>query len=75
MRERPVQPATAVAGEVALSGRLRAAVRAERRLLEATRLGFARVITGPGRSSGEGQAKGLVVARDIGEALRLSLEA
>jgi DNA repair protein RadA/Sms len=75
MRERPVQPATAVAGEVALSGRLRAAVRAERRLLEATRLGFARVITGPGRSAGEGQATGLVVARDIGEALRLSLEA
>ena len=75
MRERPVKPATAVAGEVALSGRLRAAVRAERRLLEATRLGFARVITGPGRSSGEGPTKGLVVARDIGEALRLSLEA
>ena len=74
MRERPVKPATAVAGEVALSGRLRAAVRAERRLLEATRLGFARVITGPGRSSGEGQAKGLVVARDMGEALRLALE-
>ena len=74
MRERPVTPATAVAGEVALSGRLRAAVRAERRLLEATRLGFERVITGPGRSSGEGQVKGLVVARDVGEALRLALE-
>ncbi len=74
MRERPVKPATAVAGEVALSGRLRAAARAERRLLEATRLGFARLITGPERSSGEGRATGLVVARDIGEALRLALE-
>ena len=74
-RERPVRPATVVAGEVALSGRLRAAVRAERRLLEASRLGFERVITGPGRSSGEGRATGLVVARDIAEALRLSLEA
>ena len=74
MRERPVKPATAVAGEVALSGRLRAAVRAERRLLEATRLGFARLITGPERSSGEGQATGLVVARDVAEALRLALE-
>ena len=31
-RERPVRAATVVAGEVALSGRLRAAVRAERRL-------------------------------------------
>ena len=74
LRERPVQAATAIAGEVALSGRLRAAVRAERRLLEATRLGFARVITGPARSSGEAPAKGLVVARDVGEALGLALE-
>ena len=73
-RERPVRAATVVAGEVALSGRLRAAVRAERRLLEASRLGFERVITGPARASGDGPASGLVVARDIGEALRLSLE-
>ena len=50
-RERPVRAATVVAGEVALSGRLRAAVRAERRLLEASRLGFERVITGPARAS------------------------
>ena len=42
--------------------------------MEATRVGFARVITGPGRSSGEGHAKGLVVGRDVGEALRLALE-
>ena len=75
LRERPVRAATAVAGEVALSGRLRAAVRAERRLMEASRLGFERVITGPGRSSGEASSGGLVVARDIGEALRLALEA
>ena len=73
-RERPVRAATVVAGEVALSGNLRAAVRAERRLLEASRLGFERVITGPARASGDGPASGLVVARDIGEALRLSLE-
>ena len=74
-RERPVRAATVVAGEVALSGRLRAAARAERRLLEASRLGFERVITGPARASSDGPASGLVVARDIGEALRLSLEA
>jgi DNA repair protein RadA/Sms len=74
-RERPVRPATVVAGEVALSGRLRAAMRAERRLLEASRLGFERVITGPARAMGDGPASGLVVAPDIGEALRLSLEA
>ncbi len=74
-RERPVRAATVVAGEVALSGRLRAAIRAERRLLEASRLGFERVITGPGRAGGEAHGKGLVVARDIGEALQLALEA
>jgi DNA repair protein RadA/Sms len=73
LRERPVRGATALAGEVALSGRLRAAVRAERRLFEASRLGFERLITGSGRSSGDGPVAGLVVARDIGEALRLSL--
>ena len=74
LRERPVRAATAVAGEVALSGRLRAAVRAERRLLEASRLGFERLVTGAGRASGDGPPAGLVVARDIGEALRLTLE-
>ena len=74
-RERAVRPASVVAGEVALSGRLRAAARAERRLLEATRLGFERVITGPGRGSDGRGPSGLVVARDIGDALRLALEA
>jgi DNA repair protein RadA/Sms len=74
-RERPVRAATVVAGEVALSGRLRAAARAERRLIEASRLGFERVITGPPRASSGVPASGLVVARDIGEALRLSLGA
>jgi DNA repair protein RadA/Sms len=74
-RERPVRAATVLAGEVALSGRLRAAIRAERRLLEASRLGFERVITGPGRPGGEARGKGIVVARDIGEALHLALEA
>jgi DNA repair protein RadA/Sms len=77
LRERPVRSATVLAGEVALSGRLRAAVRAERRLLEASRLGFERLVTGPARGEGErsqGQAKGIVVARDIREALGVVLE-
>jgi DNA repair protein RadA/Sms len=74
LRERPVRAATVVAGEVALSGRLRAAARAERRSLEASRLGFERVITGPDRGADGRRAPGLVVARDIGEALGLALE-
>jgi DNA repair protein RadA/Sms len=74
LRERPVRPATVLAGEVALSGRLRAAARAERRLIEASRLGFGRLITGPARgASRDGGGSGLVVARDIREAIGLAL--
>jgi DNA repair protein RadA/Sms len=75
LRERPVRLGTVLAGEVALSGRLRAAVRAERRLLEASRLGFDRLVTGTmrGERAAPGAA-GLVVARDIREALETTLE-
>ncbi|HUF07213.1 MAG TPA: DNA repair protein RadA [Candidatus Binatia bacterium] len=75
LRERAVRPATVLAGEVALSGRLREAARAERRLVEASRLGFAQLITGPARGERPaGSAAGLVVARDIREAIGLALE-
>jgi DNA repair protein RadA/Sms len=74
LRERPVAPATVLAGEVALSGHLRAAARTERRVVEATRLGFERLITGSARGAAAPAASGLVVARDIREAVRLALE-
>ena len=75
LRERPVRRGTVLAGEVALSGRLRAAVRAERRLLEATRQGFDRLVTGQSRGTQPaGQGSGLVVASDIREALEATLE-
>ena len=76
LRERPVRPATVLAGEVALSGGLRAAVRAERRMIEASRLGFERLVTGPSRgASADGRgAAGIVVARSIREALATVLE-
>ena len=75
LRDRPVRPATVLAGEVALSGRLRGAIRAERRLLEASRLGFERLVTGPARGTERtaGSGGGLVVARDIREAIGQSL--
>lgn len=74
-RERPVRRATVLAGEVALSGRLRSAARAERRLVEASRLGFERLISGPARgASSDGHTSGLVVAGDIREAIGLALE-
>jgi DNA repair protein RadA/Sms len=72
-RERAVRPATVLAGEVALSGRLRAAARADRRLLEASRLGFDRLVTGPARGSAGPAGGGLVIARDVREALEVAL--
>jgi DNA repair protein RadA/Sms len=74
LRDRPVRAGTVLAGEVALSGRLREAMRAERRLVEARRLGFERLVTGAGRGSGTAPG-GLVVAREIREALSVALEA
>lgn len=72
LRERHVTEGTALAGEVALSGRLRASVRADRRLAEARRLGFQRLVTGAAHAPRE-RADGLVVARDIREAIGLIL--
>jgi DNA repair protein RadA/Sms len=73
LRDRPVRAGTALAGEVALSGRLRAATRGERRLVEARRLGFERLVTGPERGAPGGDGSGLVVAREIREALETAL--
>ncbi|MGI8998137.1 MAG: DNA repair protein RadA, partial [Candidatus Limnocylindria bacterium] len=74
LRERPVRRGTVLAGEVALSGRLRAAVRAERRLAEATRLGFDRLVTGPARGQREApMSNGMVVVPDIRRALEETL--
>jgi DNA repair protein RadA/Sms len=76
LRERPVHSRTVFAGEVVLSGRLRSAVRAERRLLEASRLGFERLVTGPARSHPGAEAMGgLVIARDIRDAVAAALDA
>ncbi|MCV0404105.1 MAG: DNA repair protein RadA [Chloroflexi bacterium] len=75
LRERPVRRGTVLAGEVALSGRLRTAVRADRRLAEARRLGFDRLITGPARGATDrSAASGLIVAATIREALDATLE-
>jgi DNA repair protein RadA/Sms len=74
LRERPVRPATVFAGEVALSGQLRAAARVERRLIEATRLGFERLVTGAARGATGAPARGLVVARAMRDALSEGLE-
>jgi DNA repair protein RadA/Sms len=76
LREQPVRPATVLAGEVALSGGLRAAIRAERRMVEASRLGFERLVTGRSRGAARDErgTTGIVVARTIREALGAVLE-
>jgi DNA repair protein RadA/Sms len=71
LRERPVRSGTVLAGELSLSGRLRAASRAERRLAEARRLGFDRLITGPARDAAPGD--GVTVATDVRAALAAAL--
>ncbi len=75
LRERPVREGTVLAGELSLSGRLRPAARAERRMVEAARLGFDRMVTGPERGApGARQPAGqLVSAVDLREALREAL--
>jgi DNA repair protein RadA/Sms len=77
LRERPVRSGTALAGELALSGRVRTASRLERRLIEASRLGFDRLVTGTARSGGSGdngRGRGLVETIDLREALGNALE-
>jgi len=73
LRERPVRAGTVLAGELSLSGRLRAASRAERRQLEATRLGFERLITGPRHDGRAGPSGPISSAADIRAALALAL--
>jgi DNA repair protein RadA/Sms len=75
LRERPVREGTVLAGELSLSGRLRPAVRAERRMAEAARLGFDRMVTGPERGTAAARqpVASLVAAADLREALRQAL--
>jgi DNA repair protein RadA/Sms len=74
LRERPVRSGTALAGELALSGRVRTASRLERRLIEASRLGFDRLVTGTTRNTGNGRGRGLVESVDLRDALGVTLE-
>ena len=76
LRERPVRSGTVLAGELSLAGRLRAASRSERRMAEAQRLGFDRLITGPARNETQKarQDGQLATAVDVRSALQLALE-
>jgi DNA repair protein RadA/Sms len=77
LRERPIRPGTALAGELSLAGRIRPSPRIERRLAEARRLGFTSLVTGPVGRDGSGRAtggrNGAVHVTDIRSALREAL--
>jgi DNA repair protein RadA/Sms len=72
MRERAVRSGTVLAGELSLSGRVRRAPRAERRLAEAARLGFTRLLTGPLRDDRERDVQ-IAAAGTMRAALELAL--
>jgi DNA repair protein RadA/Sms len=77
LRERPVDRLTAAFGEIGLSGELRAVSQVDRRLSEAARLGFKRVIlpAALGRRSGE-LPKGIDLVRvsSVREAVAAGLD-
>ncbi len=54
IRDQPLPLETAFLGEVALSGTIRPAQNAQRRMTELARLGFRRVVTAPGPAAVEG---------------------
>ncbi|MDQ3880833.1 MAG: DNA repair protein RadA, partial [Chloroflexota bacterium] len=82
LRAVPVAPATALVGELSLSGRVRAAGRLEARVAEAGRLGFGRIISGPAdasrgdahrRMTGPGGRPQVVTVADVRSALDTAL--
>jgi DNA repair protein RadA/Sms len=74
VRNRSLPPATAVLGEVGLSGEIRGIPQAALRIREAAQMGFTRIVLPagnldrPGRDLGEGDCE-LVGVRTVGEAL------
>lgn len=80
LRSTPVMAGTVLAGELSLSGRLRAASRIDARLAEAERLGFARLVSGRGERQARSASRtagaaaiGLVTADDVKAALTLAM--
>jgi len=73
LKNRPVLPRTVLAGEVGLSGEVRAVRRVRERIEEAEKLGYARAIV-PAKSAPAGRKSGIEVVpvATIGEAMEAS---
>ena len=76
VRDVPVKPATAIAGEIGLAGEVRGVPQAERRVREAARLGFERVILSKRDAKQLSKVNGVecIGVRTVFEAVRLALE-
>ncbi len=76
-KERPVDPRTVAVGEIGLSGELRSVNQLERRLNEARRLGFSRVVLPPSRGKAGivgGDGLELIRASSVAEAIEAAIE-
>lgn len=70
LRDRPVDPRAVVIGEVGLAGEVRAVPQLGKRLAEAARLGFARVVVPRTSSADAPQGLEVVAVADLASALR-----
>jgi len=68
-RNRPVDEATVVVGEVSLAGEIRPVPQLDRRVAEAARLGFRRAVVPRQETAGRGDAVDVVPVEGIGDAL------
>jgi len=71
LRNRPIQPRTAVFGEVGLAGEVRGTPQAALRLREAAQMGFTRVVVPEGNIARDEAPAGceIVPVKHVGEAL------
>jgi DNA repair protein RadA/Sms len=76
-KERPIDPRTVAVGEIGLSGELRSVNQLDRRLNEARRLGFSRVVLPPTRGKAGvlgGDGLELIRAASVAEAIEAAIE-
>jgi DNA repair protein RadA/Sms len=71
VRNRPVQPGTAMFGEIGLAGEIRSTTQASLRIREAAQMGFARCLVPAGQAAADEPATGceLIGVRTVGEAM------
>ena len=76
LRNRPLQPGTAVFGEVGLAGEIRGTTQAALRLREAAQMGFTRVVVPEGNVARDEAPAGceIVSVKNVGEALEQLME-